>query len=231
MSNETLDALLQRMEGMRSSLLSIHEASGATTATVRGIEREQFVNVVLAQAFTPPFRFGTGQAFDRNGRASGQLDIVIEFPFLPSFPVPGLSSPRRYLAEGVAAVIEVKSNLESQWNEVLTTASNLALVERRFGGGSMVGGDLSRIPLFVVGYKGWRKKDTVARKIEGKETDGALLIDSGIFISKPDFGAVYTAIAPWALLAFIDCIAIAVRQVLSPTITPLDYIPKTQRKP
>jgi hypothetical protein len=37
---------------------------------------------------------------------SGQLDIVIELPFLPSFPTPG-ANERLYLAESVALAIEV----------------------------------------------------------------------------------------------------------------------------
>jgi hypothetical protein len=44
---------------------------------------------------------------------SGALDIVVEFPFLPSFPAPG-GDERLYLAESVALAIEVKSDLCAQ---------------------------------------------------------------------------------------------------------------------
>jgi hypothetical protein len=48
------------------------------------------------------------------------MDLVMELPFGPSLPIPA-GSHRLYLAESVAAVIEIKSNLSSHWNEVEET--------------------------------------------------------------------------------------------------------------
>lgn len=78
-----------------------------------------------------PFRFGTGDATDEIGARSGQLDVVVEFPFLPSVPIAGGSRYRLYLAESIAAVLEVKSNVQSQWKEVESTANQLHVLKRR----------------------------------------------------------------------------------------------------
>jgi hypothetical protein len=46
----------------------------------------------------------------------------MELPFAPNFPMPA-ADQRLYLAESVAAVIEVKSHLASQWSEVERTVA------------------------------------------------------------------------------------------------------------
>ncbi len=74
----------------------------------KGSEREHFIDLFLKEVFPPSYRFGTGDALDSAGNKSGQLDVVVELTFFPSLPALGGGS-RLYLAEGVAAVIEVKS--------------------------------------------------------------------------------------------------------------------------
>jgi hypothetical protein len=90
----------------------------------RGREREHFLELFLYQVFPPTFRFGSGDIMDRRRVRSGQLDFVVEYPFLPSFLLVG-PGPRLYLAAGVAAVIEVKSDLQRQWgrSRALSTCS------------------------------------------------------------------------------------------------------------
>jgi hypothetical protein len=111
-------------------LLGAHGASGVLTTASRGNEREAFINAFLADVLPPQFRFGTGDAVDQGGHKSGQLDSVIEYPFVPSLPVVAGRSPRLYLAEGIVAVVEVKSNVSAQWDEVVATASQLAALTR-----------------------------------------------------------------------------------------------------
>jgi len=60
---------------------------------------------------------------------------VLEQPQSYSFPLLA-SGPRLFLAESVAAVIEVKSNLSSQWGEVKITADKLARVRRKYSSSS-----------------------------------------------------------------------------------------------
>jgi len=75
------------------------------------------------------FRFGSGEIVDQKGLQSNQLDIVLEKPFGYSFPGDVLG-PRLYLAENVAAVIEVKSNLANKWSEVKAASEKLSKLNR-----------------------------------------------------------------------------------------------------
>jgi len=56
---------------------------------------------------------GARKSLPYSRRLSGQLDIIVEWPFFASFPAP-LGTQRLYLAEAIAFVIEVKSDLRSQ---------------------------------------------------------------------------------------------------------------------
>jgi hypothetical protein len=75
---------------------------------VVGGERETLLDKYLQEVLPPLYRFGRGAITDREGRLSGALDLVMELPFAPNFPIPA-ADQRLYLAESVAAVIEVKS--------------------------------------------------------------------------------------------------------------------------
>ena len=93
----------------------------------KGSEREAFVRDFLQLVFPSPFRFGSGAVIDSDGNSSGQIDIVVEYLFLPSFPMPG-GTDRLYLAESVAVALEVKSNVSTQWKEVEHSAASMRKV-------------------------------------------------------------------------------------------------------
>src|SRR5262249_52421691 len=93
--------LLQRLVGIQQVLLGVHQASGAMSNATSGAERAAFIDQFLSQAFPSPFRFGSGDATDSAGHRSGQLDVVVELPFMPSLPL--TANSRLYLAENVAA--------------------------------------------------------------------------------------------------------------------------------
>lgn len=156
----------------------------------------------LEQVFPPSFRFGTGDVTDSTGRRSGQIDVVVEYPFLPSLPT-GKDTPRLYLAEGVAAAIEVKSNVSTQWIDAERTGAQLCTVVRNFGATFTMGkAPGPRIPLFVVGYTGWNTIDTLRTHVQGGSVDGILVIDAMLFAG-PD-GIWGTG--PWALWGLICCL-------------------------
>src|SRR5258708_486786 len=73
---------------------------------------------------------------------------------VPSFPLVGTAIPRLYLAEGVAAAIEVKSDISSQWDEAITTATSVSSLQTTSG---------APVPFFIVGYRGWKTMDTLER--------------------------------------------------------------------
>src|SRR5262245_9616236 len=109
------DAIRDRLAGIQQMLLGARAAGSSLSTATKGREREAFVNGFLTEVLPPHFRFGSGDLIDHERSRSGQLDIVVEYPFLPSLPLGVGGSPRLYLAEGIVAVIEVKSNVDSQW--------------------------------------------------------------------------------------------------------------------
>lgn len=178
------------------------------SASSRGGEREIFVSHFLRHVLPPIYRFGSGDATDRTGQKSGQLDIVIEYPFGPSLPAVSSSDIRLYLAETVAAVVEVKSNLASQWTEVEHTASELSRLNRDLQHTMHMGRRVPvKIPLIAVGFKGWQTIKTLKRRLE--ETPfvaGILVLDSQLFLSREPFvrGAEETGdFALWAMISIM----------------------------
>ncbi len=131
-----------RLEGIQQMLFGAYCAGSKLSSATKGREREQFVDSFLSQVLPSPFRFGTGDATDRFGNKSGQLDVVVEYPLLPSLPVVGQPLSRLYLAESIAAVIEVKSDIRNQWQEVMDTAASLSQLKRNFGDTLSMGGAL-----------------------------------------------------------------------------------------
>ena len=216
--------LVTRLAGIQEMLVGAHRAGSTMSTASRGAERAAFVDKFLCQVLTPQFRFGDGDATDVAGNRSGQLDVVVEYPWVPSLPVVGSDRPRLYLAEGVAAVIEVKSDVASQWDEVKCTSSQLKKLGRRYGGGISSGFEPPKeIPLFAVGYTGWRTLETVEQRLSDGAVEGILVIDAGLFASGPLFGGVKAA-GPWSLWGLIACLHQATSVLSSRAISvPLGY--------
>jgi hypothetical protein len=114
--------VVQRLMGMQSILNGVHQSGGGLSSATIGQERAAFIDQFLSGVLPPIYRFGSGDATDAAGNKSGQLDVVVEYPFAPSLPIVGAGQSRLYLAESVAAVIEVKSNLAGQWSQAVGTA-------------------------------------------------------------------------------------------------------------
>src|ERR1035437_9511402 len=196
------DYILQRLAGIQTILNGVHQASAPMSSNSKGQERQAFIENFLAKVLPRIYRFGTGDATDSFGARSGQLDVVVEYPFAPSLPsvTGGQNSTRLYLAESIAAVIEVKSNVATQWEEAVQTAKKLANLKRSFGMQMGFGGfPTTNIPLFVVGYTGWTQEETLKSKLdECHEVSGILIIDKGLFV-----GCGISAQGPLALWAQI----------------------------
>jgi hypothetical protein len=215
--------VLQRLEGIQTQLLGTYQAGRSISSTTKGLERETFINSFLSEVFPTPFRFGTGDATDIHGAKSGQLDVVIEYPFAPSLPIVGSRTTRLFLAESVAAVIEVKSDVASQWNEALRTASALEPITRSFQSGMSFGPQFQRIPLFVVGYTGWKNVQTVQSNLENATgISGVLVIDAGIFVASPEFNITVQP-GPWSLWGLISCLHLATQSLQAASTEPFQY--------
>jgi hypothetical protein len=177
--------LLERLEAVQRSLLALYGGGRPMSPATKGRERETFIHEFLEKAMPPIYRFGSGDIIDSAGQRTGQIDIVIEYPLLPSLPqVAG--KERLYFAESVAAVIEVKSDLCSQWEEVERTAravKSLRRPLRRDINPSIPPGQgyWDPIPVYAVGYMGWSRLETLANHLTIEGVNSALVIDKGLF--------------------------------------------------
>jgi len=181
-----------RLDGIHSILCSAFEAGVLLSAASKGYERETFISLFLSEVFPTIYRFGSGDITDSIGndaaRKSGQIDIVIEMPWAPSFPTPIGSGPRLYPAEAVGAAIEIKSDLVNQWDEVVQTANTLEPLRQKLSGITVDGGSLSieneteePVPFYAVGYEGWSTPAKVEGKARGAPVDGVLVLKHKIF--------------------------------------------------
>ena len=116
--------LIERLAGIQQSLMAQFEGSKNLPSAMKGVERETLLREFFQQLFPAHRRFSNGVITDSVGNLSGQIDIAIEYGHLPSFPMPK-SDERLILAESVAFVIEVKSDLSSQWGEVENTTRSV----------------------------------------------------------------------------------------------------------
>ncbi|WP_152622816.1 DUF6602 domain-containing protein [Archangium violaceum] len=213
-----------RLKGIQQLLLAAHAAGEQGSSSSKGADRELFVNIFLKNVLPPQFRFGSGDITDLAGKISGQLDLVVEFPIYPSLQIPGGES-RLYLAEGVAAVIEVKSNLADQWTQVEKTSEKLAQLNRLFG--DTTGSAPWRVPIFAVGYKGWSSIETAREYLAQKVVDGILIIENGIFVwdsrITQSLVLIEEAQGPWALWLFITALSRIVRTLTNTSTDPVLY--------
>lgn len=188
MANEHV---IQRLSAIRDKLWAMHSGGSTMATATRGKEREAFVSEALSSVIAPPFRIESGDITDHAGERSGQLDTVIEFSSSVSFPMaPGL--PRLFLAEGVCAVVEVKSDLSAQWEEVEATYHAVSKLDRNRlatmtarSGRFRISSDEepSKIPVYAVGYRGWKKPKTLIEKSAGLGLAGALILETPMFYS------------------------------------------------
>lgn len=191
--NKQLEA---RLEGIRDVLMAHHRATRLLPSSAKGTEREVLVREFLEKAFPAPYRFGCGAVIDSDGRISGQLDVIVEWPFFPSFPAP-TGTNRLYLAESTAFVIEVKSDLRSQWKQVERSALKLRPLLRAWQAHivwdaadtniEIFGPSKPRIAFIAVGFTGYETAEKLRKKLdstpEEARPDAALVVESGAYRS------------------------------------------------
>jgi hypothetical protein len=203
-----------RLRSVQKALMESYLGGKAMSSASRGGERENFVSKYLRQVLPPPHRTGSGDITDWTGAKSGQVDVVIEYPFLPSLALLG-GRESLYLAESVASVIEVKSDLLRQWKEVERTARAVKKLVRPGLTTLLPRADLpSRIPVFAVGYKGWKSLKRIEERLTDGTVDGILVIEAGLFVPYPGwlnqigygFSPSLPSEGPWALWGLLSCL-------------------------
>jgi hypothetical protein len=215
--------VLERLQGIQTMLVGLHQSSAPLSASSKGQERQAFIQHFLEKVLPPMFRFGSGDATDADGNRSGQLDVVIEYPFAPSLPTFS-GQTRLYLAESVAAVVEVKSDASTQWPEAECTAAQLAPLRRSFSAVAVFGSvPVDRIPLFVAGYEGWTRIETVKEKVDkNPNVAGVLVINPGLFVSSAEYGGVMVT-GPWSLWGLVSALHRITNGLQSAASDPDDY--------
>lgn len=198
--------LKNRLKGIIEGLKSVHDAGIDQSDSTKGSEREAFINTILKSVIAPPFRIGSGDVIDNEGNRSGQQDIVIEHGGGISFPLIAHETPRLYLAESVCAVVEVKSSLEGQWDEVESTALKLHNVKREPVRKKAPNNNPDPIPLLVVGYRGWKRPQTYREKLRNKNIAAILSIDPPIFEHNENFSSNHGGKDEMAIFGFVLCL-------------------------
>ncbi len=177
--------LVNRLIAIQQALMAQHMGGAGLPNAVIGNERETFLREFLQKVFPSHYRFTGGAITDSSGRISGQVDIAVEYPFICSFPMPA-SHERLILAESVLAAIEVKSNLVSQWDQVMATVRAIKQLQRDVAPLMVFGQAPSdRVPCIAVGYRGHTTieglRERLATTPDECRPDAALVIESGCF--------------------------------------------------
>lgn len=183
-------ALRSRFAGLHKALMGGHEGGRHASSASKGRDREAFVSKFLQHTLPPIYRIGNGDIIDAFTGITGQLEIVIEFPFFPSVGCQHSDGSRIYLCEGVAAVIEVKSNIRVQWGEFDETFKKVNALQPRPGGvqcGTNLGLFERVAPVFGVGFTGWATAASVRKRVGHGKAAGLLIIDKGIFCAHEIF--------------------------------------------
>lgn len=212
--------LLQRLSGIQAALIAQHQGGHSLPNATGGSERETFLREFLQKVFPAHRRFATGAITDAAGNITGQVDVAVEYGFVPSFPMPS-TDERLLLAESVALAIEVKSDLVAQWQQVRETTAKIKALKRQLRPIMTLGGNpTDTIPCIAVGYRGHSSVDALKQRLsttpESERPDGALVIESGCFVG---FGV--TAYGPLGLYALCFAVNLVLAQLgfASPDLT------------
>lgn len=166
-----------------------YKGGGDLPKESNGSDREFFVDNFLSKVFPPNLRVLSGTLIDSMSVGHcGQVDAAIVLPNAPSFAMPG---GREYLmlAENVAVVFEVKSNLSTQWSEIRKkTAMGRTLRKHLKDLNSLGHCVVADVPIYAFGFKGWSDVNKLREKFdstpEAERPDGVLMLENPAFVSK-----------------------------------------------
>lgn len=155
-------------------------SSDQESDTNLGRNREYFCSFFLSKVLPPRLTVTKGEIWDSKGKKTGQQDVVIIRDDCPSLHI---GTENTYFAEGVFAVIEVKSNLDTKkFQETalsLKKVHNLSIEPPKFGNPK-----LHRPLKIVFSYKGAKFKTLFdyanSNKLDMNAFDIICILDRGI---------------------------------------------------
>lgn len=160
-------------------------SSGQDSSTDLGTNREHFCRNFLAKVLPLKLKVTKGEIIDTENHSTGQLDVILIRDDAPAITYGEIET---YLAEGVFAVIEVKSNLTT--NELERAANSLSRVKDLCinSGAAITSGPVLGRPLRIVfAYEGatW---ETLKREINTRGWndifDIIVILNRGVLIRR-----------------------------------------------
>lgn len=168
-------------------LLAEYKRSKGQEASANiGYNRELFCNKFLARVLPPRLTVRRGEIWDSQGNRTGQLEVVILRDDTPSLT---FGEADTFLAEGVFAIVEVKSNLTTtKLQEALATLRRAKALSLSSGGAMITAGPVLNRPLrCIFAYEGAAWK-TLLRELAKPENaavaDLVSILDNGALISR-----------------------------------------------
>lgn len=138
------------------------KSEGAPSAC-KGSLRENGIRRAVAYSLPPVARMYQGEIIDPRGGHSGQLDGIVVHGTSGAVAT-AEEDGRIATAEGVISVLESKSDISGQWDEVLRTWDQVRQLRRydeKTHGTVTIGNALHDsdrgVPLIVMGRRGWKK--------------------------------------------------------------------------
>lgn len=240
-----------RLEGLLKSMNAHYSSACLSASAVKGSARSEFISVFLSKANGPAFRIREcAEITDVYGNKTGEIDIILENGHAPNLPMANGETARLHFAEGVGAALEIKSSLSGQWEQAISTARKVKSISRKFSGGTFSSpgktiihqipgmkvknpaGSIDiknlypftdRIPLFLVGYKGWSKLSIIEEKLEEDDLfAGVLQIDPPMYVGSKHLSNQKVE-GPWSLLCFLADLHTSFAHIQSATFDILDY--------
>lgn len=178
--------LLKRLQSIQETLETQHANVESLPDARRGWQSKLFLAEFLTKVFTGRQQFSTGSIMDSDGNLATEVDIAVVHPNAPSFPMSGPSQDRLLMAEGVAMVIEVCSDISSNLAAIGSTVRRIRRLRRRtdqlITPGKRFPEDL---PVVAVGYGGFGDHERLKRRLSSISDDyrpnGVLIIEPGLF--------------------------------------------------
>lgn len=190
------ELLENSIEMLVESLMLGYKQSKKYPSTVIGSERELLIEALLKRALPSNIRYGSGVIMDSRGHKTGQVDIVLECQ--NSFSLPITSGKQRlYFADTVAAVIEVKSDLNKQKVEAFQQNHSVKKLFRKKIREGFIDQKQYAVPSYIVTFKG-AKEEIVDKWIYAEcrvkrqfFPTGILCLDPACFYAfEPDGGTI-----------------------------------------
>ena len=227
-----------KLKNIHTVLMQAYENTSGFTTPVQGDEREVVIRELLALILPQSYRLGKGPIIDSAGTETGQVDAVFERPFSLSFPISS-DANRLYLADGVAAAFEIKSDLYNQATDSMKKAAEIKRLRREAAEGEIVLYDEIFVPVFIIGFKGYKTIDSVYKRFfpdmrSADLVNGVLIIEDGVFVGRTPMRVVNGEIVNQhfyerendpigALLCFLSCLSETLRHVENKEVNLLSY--------